>query len=371
MHSQRAIAPLLALIMPIGLAATERWQSQFFYDKAKSTLVFVDMHFMSPTRGIAVGTIVEGNHHRPVAVGTADGGAHWQTSNLEDTPVSLFFLNESLGWMVTPHGLWKTTESGKDWHKVHGLPSGILRICFLDEKTGFGVGLKKQAVHTEDGGRTWKPVPEAAEPPGQAKFSAYNWIAFATPTAGLITGWNIPPRSYPQEFPDWMAPEEAISRRDTPHLSYQLVTNDGGKTWKPASASLFGEITRVRFLPNGVGLGLVEHGNGFRYPSEVHRIEWRTGKNDVIYRDRRFDVSDIWIAPDGTAFLAGALLPGELKSVIPGKVQVLKSRNADYTVWNSAEVDYRAEANRTVIAAADADHIWLATDRGMILKFVK
>ena len=371
MNAPRATAAMLAFLIFVGLAHAQHWQSQYFYDKSKSTLVFVDMHFTSPTRGLAVGTILEGKSHRPVALTTSDGGAHWDISNLEDTPVSLFFLNESLGWMVTVHGLWQTTEAGKDWHKVHGLPAGIWRVYFKDENSGFGVGLRKQVVETSNGGRDWKAVAAAAEPPGLAKYSAYTWIAFPTPKNGIITGWNIPPRAVQQQYPDWMAPEEAISRPDVPHLSYELSTNDGGKTWKTGSASLFGEISRFRFLPGGLGLGLVEHSNGFRYPSEVHRIDWTTGKNEVIYRDRRFAVTDIWLSSDGTAWLAGVVVPGEIRSVVPGKVQVLKSRGTDFTVWSSQDADYRAQANRVVMAGADDRNLWVATDSGMILKLVQ
>jgi hypothetical protein len=358
----------LALLVCAGLANGERWHSQFFYDKSKSNLIFVDIHFMSPTRGLAVGTIVEGRSHRGVAVSTTDGGEHWQMSNLEEPPVSLFFLNDSLGWMVTTHGLWKTTESGRDWHKVHGLPSGILRVCFLDENRGFGVGEKKQVVETKDGGRTWKAIAAAATPSGVPKYSAYTWISFAAPENGIITGWNIPPRAFQQQFPDWMAPEEALTRSDTPHLSYQLVTNDAGKTWKPTSASLFGEIDRFRFLPGGAGLGLVQHSNGFRYPSEVYRIEWKSGKNSVVYHDRNFVISDIWLSGNGSAWLAGVVSPGEVRGLAPGKVQVLKSRGTDYTVWESSDMDYRAVANRAVIAGVGDKDFWIATDNGMILK---
>ena len=39
---------------------------------------------------------------------------------------------------------------------------------------------------------------------------------------GIMTGFNLPPRRTFQRVPDWVDPEEALSRRDTPHLSYQL-----------------------------------------------------------------------------------------------------------------------------------------------------
>jgi hypothetical protein len=34
-------------------------------------------------------------------------------------------------------------------------------------------------------------------------------------------------------------------------------------------------------------------------------------------------------------------------------------------------VDYRAEATATILAAAEDDHLWMATDTGMILKLVR
>jgi hypothetical protein len=54
--------------------------------------------------------------------------------------------------------------------------------------------------------------------------------------------------------------------------------------------------------------------------------------------------------------------------VVPGKVRVLRSR--DFAVWTDLDVDYRAVANRTSLAAAGDHGIWLATDNGMILKLV-
>ena len=366
----RPIVALLALAAWLAPAYAQQWQMQYLYDKRKSNLAIADLSFASASRGVAVGTIVEGRSRRPVAVVTSDGGAHWQEVNLKEPPVSLFFLNESLGWMVTTKGLWQTSEVGKSWRKVDGLPSGVFRVYFADEMTGFAAGAKKKAFETNDGGRHWKPIATAAEPPGADKYSAYTWIAFATRNYGIITGWNAPPRLYPQQFPDWMDPEGAVSRRDTPHLSYQLVTLDGGKTWKPNSASLFGDVTRLRFGAGNMALGLIEYSNSFRFPSEVYRIDWASGKSETLYRDRKFAVSDIWLSPGGTAWLAGAVAPGQVRNLVPGKVQVLKSRGLDFSVWTAIDVDYRAVANRVVLAGIDDRNLWMATDNGMILKLV-
>ena len=357
---------LVAWVLPVQ---AQRWQIQYFYDKNKSTLVISDLQFPSPSRGVAVGAITEGKHQKPVAVVTSDGGAHWQMVDLKENPVSLYFLSESLGWMVTTHDLWRTTEAGKSWDKVPGLPAGLFRVYFTDEQNGFAVGSKKKVMETHDGGKHWAALAAAAELPGQPNYSTYNWVAFATPRFGIITGWNVPPRRMPPQFPDWMDPEEAINRRETPHLSYSLVTRDGGKTWKPNSASLFGDVSRVRFGPAGTGLGLIEYSNSFRYPSEAYKIDWVSGKSETVYRDRKFAISDIWLTPDGTAYLAGTLVAGQIRHVVPGKVQVLKSR--DYTAWTEMPVDYRATANRATLAVINEDNMWMATDNGMILRLVK
>jgi hypothetical protein len=58
-----------------------------------------------------------------------------------------------------------------------------------------------------------------------------------------------------------------------------------------------------------------------------------------------------------------------LRSLVPGRVRVLKSR--DFSTWTEIEVDYRAVANRATMTAAGDHDIWLATDNGMILKLTQ
>jgi len=360
------LSAALVLITCLNPLHAEKWQVQYFYDKEKSKLIINDLQFASSTRGVAVGVIVEGRKQDPVAVVTSDGGAHWEEVPLKETPVSLFFLNENLGWMVTEKGLWQTTEAGKNWRKLPKLPVPANRVYFADEKTGWAACGKKTVLETRNGGDTWAPVTAAADQPGAKDNSGFNWIAFATPEFGLITGYNHPPRRETQEFPAWMDPEEALTRRETPHLSYTLVTKDGGKTWKSAAASLFGDVTRVRFGPHGLGVGLIEYTESFQYPSEAYKIEWTSGKSITIFHDKRFAISDVWLSPDGAVYLAGIALTGELRSVVPGRVQVLKSE--DLTSWKEMEVDYRAVARHVTFSGAEGNNLWLATESGMVLK---
>jgi len=354
---------------PAAPAVAQEWKSQYFYDRAKSSLVILDLQFPSARRGVAVGFVLEGSRRQPAAVITSDGGEHWELTHPEDLPASLFFLNESLGWMVAGNNLWKTTEAGRSWTKVGKFPKGpILRVYFMDADNGWAVGSKKTALETHDGGVKWNPVATAAAPPGEPAYSAYIWVAFATPKLGMIMGYNQPPRRWGSQFPDWLDPQGATSYGDVPHLNYSLETRDAGKTWRSTSSSLFGDTTKVRFLPDGTGIGLVEYSQYFRLASEVYTVDWRTGKSESIYKDAKFGVTDVWKMPDGTVYLAGTLALGRLRNLVPGKVQVLTSR--DCKTWLAMPVDYRATANRVTLSAPDDQNVWMATDTGMILKLV-
>jgi hypothetical protein len=357
--------------MAVALAAgaenppVPEWRVQYFYDEAKSSLTFLDLAFVSATRGMAIGNIADGKSRRGAAVVTQDGGAHWQVTPLEERPISLFFLNDTLGWMVTEKGLWRTNEFGKDWHKLPHMPAQPIRVYFTDENNGWAACTKKAVLATHDGGRKWEPVAAAAEPVGAADRSAYTWVAFANAKYGIVTGLNQPVQHWLPEFPTWLDPSDALTHRETPHMSYAVITHDGGKTWKSQQASLLGRITRVRLAPDGNGLGLIEYADSFQYPSEVYRIEWKSGKNTTIFRDKRYGITDVWLTP-GAAYLAGIEFRGQVRSVSPGKVKVFRS--TDLSSWTEQPVDYKATAQQVLLGGFGED-VWIATDDGMILKW--
>ena len=362
----RAVWWLSILALSTTPVDAQRWRVQYFYDQDKSHLEIVDLQFPSAARGLAVGVIVEGKHQQPTSVVTSDGGGHWQLVPLKEIPVSLFFLNENVGWLVTTKGLWQTLEMGKTWTKLPKPPGDIYRVHFADENNGWAVGPKKTVLETHDGGQKWTHLAVTDQQPGQANYSAYTWISFATPQLGLITGWNVPPRNSFTQHPDWIDPEAAMRRRDAPHLSYTLYTRDGGKTWGQNSVSLFGIVSKIRMKGNGDGLGLIEYGSSFRYPSEAYALDWKTGKSRSVYKDSKFAGSDVWLTSTGTSYISGHVPQGELGGIIPGKVKVLMS--TDMVKWDPIEVDYRAEALRTFLAAPNDDNLWMATNTGMILK---
>ena len=374
---KRSNALLLAFLLPAILGAAEHWSVQYFYDKNKSTLTINDLKCPSATRGVAVGFLTEGRKRQPVSLLTSDGGATWTIQNTKEVGQSLFFLNESVGWMVTPGGLWKTVESGRSWRK---LPSGaatkyLLQVCFLDENKGWAVGARKSAYKTSDGGKTWSRVAEAAQVNSKVENTTFTTVSFADYKNGMIVGQSMPPQpdtrlqSWEGRLPAWMVPERS-NRREVPHLTVVLETRDGGSTWKPSTTSVFGQIAKVVLSPDGMAMSLFQFRDAFDYPAEVYAWNWQTGGSPRAFANAERAVTDIAFSASGTAYLAAIEPPGRLKwGPVPGKLKLLKSANLKD--WKEMDVDYRAVASNAVVSAVDDTHAWVATDTGMILKLVQ
>src|SRR5579883_1627414 len=254
-----AVALGLALLSIPSFA--QKWKVQYFYDENRNTFFIEDLSFPSAKRGIAVGTIRDemgqSGKEKFVAMVTSDGGEHWATEPLKDHPRSVFFLNDSLGWMVGDNGIWFTEESGHNWKKIANqrkgdkkigpVPPGgvILKVWFLDEKHGFAIGLQKTVLESKDGGVTWTPVEEAAKPSSNPAHTAYSVMWFDG-KLGLIVGGSVPPRIDDPKLPTWMEPERAVKRKQIPTLKLQMETRDGGANWKSSTAPLFGDVTALR-----------------------------------------------------------------------------------------------------------------------------
>jgi len=378
---------LAAALLPAAFGQSQsgpaKWTLQYFYDQDGKDLRITDLAFPSATRGIAVGAIVDREGRKPqfTALTTSDGGDHWSLAPLKEFPRSLFFLDESTGWLVTSEALWFTNEGGRNWtrlsdqikpdKKLANAPHTglILRVWFLDAHHGYAVGLQKSVIETSDGGRTWKPVAEAAKPSANPAFSAYSHIAFTDAKRGVIFGVYTPPRpgaKSDEDLPDWMFPERALALRQQPRLAIELDTRDGGVTWGSGTAPLLGSVVSLE-LAGGNGLAVFGYADSFEWPAEVYRLDLTTGKSESVFKQKERRVTDATIFADGRAFLAAVEPPGRLRSApIPGKVRMLTS--TDLKNWVEMPVDYHAVAQSVVLAGPDAGHLWAATDTGMILR---
>ena len=94
-------------------------------------------------------------------------------------------------------------------------------------------------------------------------------------------------------------------------------------------------------------------------------MDARAGKVTTAYRDK-LRVMDCALFRGPRAFLAAVEPTGRLNTApIPGKVKILSSTNLKD--WTEMDVDYKANARSLIMAGPDAEHLWVATDTGMIL----
>ncbi len=355
------LLPLLLMLAHPVLA--QRWEMQFNFDELRTHMSIVDIQFPSASRGIAVGyryqTKQQYGQIRPIdakgfVLVTADGGARWQEIALKPLPRSIFFLNDSIGWMIAGDSLWKTIESGREWSKVSKLKYDIERVYFVNEKHGWGVGLSA-ALETTDGGKTWKPIRVAPALAGDPKRTAFPWVIFVNDRQGLMLGNNDP----------LALVAGRLELRETPHLNFILQTTNGGESWQTGTVSMFGNLTRMR-IGAGKSIGLIEHAETFEVPSEIVGQSRSNEQLHLVFKDPKFFVSDVWVNIDGTYYAAGITLSSRMHSVVPGRVRVMKSQ--DLKNWTNIPVDYRAVGNRVFLAGSDDQNLWLATNNGMILK---
>jgi hypothetical protein len=348
--------------------AEDHWDIQYRYRQVDSTMTINDMAFPDAKHGIACGyTTDRKDKVHPLTILTGDGGETWSEVAGKESCLSLFFLPDGAGWMITDAGIWSTEEEGRSWVKLKTAPANLLRIWFLDHQRGFAAGREKHVYETKDAGTTWTPLAAAATSKGDPVYTTFGEINFIG-KKGLIAGWNVPPRP---GGPDWMETSRARAAKQVPHLSILLQTKDGGDTWIASEASLFGQITRISLSEQNVGLGLIEFKDQFDYPSEVYRIDLSTGKNELAYRAKDRAITDVRLFPGSThGILAGYETTGPVyRTPIPGKLRVLTSN--DLATWTEMTVDYRAVAHSALIAGPDDTHVWIATDTGMILKLMQ
>jgi photosystem II stability/assembly factor-like uncharacterized protein len=363
---------LLLLALSVRLWAAERWELQYFYDKNDAALSFTGLEFASAARGLAPAVLVETNRRpKPMMALTADGGRTWELVSLREPAFSVFLLDEQRGWMVSVQGrLWNTTDGGRTWTRaaLPGVRAEPVRAYFRDASRGWLLCSRKQVYATTDGGRSWSPLPDAAVPDLAEERSLYSQGA-AFRDRVLLAGF-MRPFSRRARFPVWMEPDLAAVGLP-PTSSFLLHSSNGGERWSRHVLRSFGEIKRLRVSSSGAAYLLVHRIDQITgAPTEIRSLDWTTLATNLLYADRTRWVTDIAVAGAGKLFAVALDQEGRsAQPAIPIKLRVLTS--SDARAWREMEVDYRAEAHSAHLSSPDPDHAWIATDTGMILRWVK
>jgi hypothetical protein len=341
-----------------------RWRLVYQHDENNSELVLNDLRFAGLKFGIAVGLRGDNGRIKPVAVVTRDGGAKWEQIPLKGAGFTVHPLDDRRIYVVTEKGLYYSTDGGTNWAKKK-LPEDMQRVWFQDESRGLAVGRGKTIWRTSDGAKTWVKLPEAENLALTSANTSFYWVEFLNDKIGMIVGNSQRPRPV-SRVPDWMDPERALRRRQTPGITVVLETRDGGATWRSSLSSIFGQVGRVK-LRDRLGVSIFNFSDDFDWPSEVMEIDLASGKNAPLFRRKDRAISDCLILPGGSIVLAGIEPPGALRGApVPGKVKAVITQ--DRKKWVEMPVDYRASAGQVFLASPDGETLFLATDTGMILR---
>lgn len=359
---------VVLFLIAIQVWSAEKFALRYFYDRNDETLHVSELKWLTVKRAVAIGWIESEKKLQGVTLETNDGGVTWEQRPFKEVPSNVYFLDDSFGWIVTDKGIWQTEEGGRSWKKIESM-KGIRAVHFFDSKRGLAAGFPKLLLRTEDGGKKWAKIPEAETPSTRSDHTVYSVFNFINQKMGQVIGYSSRPKSR-DTLPPWMEPEEALKNYQRPAALIVLETHDEGKAWKADTVSVFGQIDRVATTPNGLSLAVFHFDDAFQYQSEVFRMG--RGKGERVYRQKNDRVTDAVIQRNGRAYIGAIEMNSKLRNIpIPGRVKILRAEAPQYDLWQDVNVDYRAAANRVVLAERPDGSMWAATDSGMVLELIK
>lgn len=357
---------LIATLPALAFGQTRKFARSFHYIQPDSKLVLVDIVFGSDKKGWAMGGTISAGRVKGTMLSTLDGGASWQSSELKFIPRSIFPLDDSSLWAVSERGeVWFSAESGRDWKKL-SRQDGAFKVHFINNQTGFLVGAKKTLMRTEDGGKTWRHVPEAAQVTGSADSFSYKNVDIWNGKLGIATGSadRVSKRTRRVELPDWMEPEMATFKTSEPHVMVTLQTKDAGKTWIKQEVVGFGYVDRTLIGTDGAGVMLIKFDRSFDYGGEIYTFfPNQSKKGERILREKNLYYQDIAYVPGDGLYLACTERLGILP--VPTKVRIKHTK--DFANWTDISVDYRAVAKNVTLSATPSGKVFAALDQGTIL----
>ena len=160
----------------------------------------------------------------------------WQTSGVKKILRDVFFLNDSLGWVVGYGGtILKTTDGGENWMVV---PNDSLQqlesVFFIDENLGWACGVEASIAKTTDGGLTWQYADNHLfRNESTGRYPKFRSIFFLNSKKGWMVG----------------------------HDRWILHTEDGGKNWQQIySLNTYEDLRYVQFVDAQVGYAIGEKG---------------------------------------------------------------------------------------------------------------
>ncbi|MCK9425809.1 MAG: YCF48-related protein [Ignavibacteriaceae bacterium] len=226
------------------------------------------------------------------------------------------FVNENTGWVVGVSGsIYQTTDAGQSWHEQRSnSTSSLSSIFFLDDQKGFVGGGNCSLLRTSNGGTTWIVDSITAIPTGTASIgSVYfsdnlkGWILASTSAAGWI-----------------------------------LSTTDGGISWV-VNLTTTKTMNKMSFFEANKGIACGKDAATLYYTSDG--INWNLAPTPALggFNYTRSDMRGIYMVTANEAYVVG------WGSTVGAQPSIhLKTTNGGAT-WNYLT---QIESNRTY------DNLW-------------
>jgi photosystem II stability/assembly factor-like uncharacterized protein len=82
-------------------------------------------------------------------------GPGWTKISIPHEGYDVFFVNDTLGFLATYGGVYRSTNGGVNWTKTGARQLNYMNLFFVNEKYGWAVSESKEIARTSDSGKTW------------------------------------------------------------------------------------------------------------------------------------------------------------------------------------------------------------------------
>ncbi len=243
-----------------------------------------DVFFINPDVGIAVG----GDES---IFRTENGGQNWQvisggSSGFGDAYKSVFFNQDSLGWIAGPDGqVLHSTDGGFYWAPIPDLADSLLEYRYIHEvhfptaSTGYLIGNGGIFAKTVDGGKSWT----VKKIPGAENSFLYS-LHFANANVGMVVGYGGEIYKTSDGGLSWQKLSTAFTTEDI----IDLAVKDSQTVW---IVTRTGKIFRTTSRGQNWVLQMQENNNMPRAVDFVDTLGWAVGLNGAVYHTRNGGVT--------------------------------------------------------------------------------